>query len=224
MYINPIRFTDAPIQFRGKKDGKNKIRNTNTQSDKIKQKKSNIDTYMLGFMAATCALAFFISAALNQSKLKAKEDDKQVSTRDLANMAIKDAAEGNLWLASPKEINKSIAESEKYSKEKLDGVRTSSMLINFLNSDSKQLQYHAYNVFANLEHDKMVGILIPYLQDRNLKVDGMDGSNIRGQIFRILAEKGTKDDIRLIQQYLSPKDEWYKIAGRTVVKIVKRDE
>ncbi len=192
--------------------------NNKQQSDRFEKQKSNTkpEKIFTAIIIPAAVLAIgVLTLALTQ---KEKTPEPQTS----AHKALKDASNGIFWLKSKEEISKSIKISQTLSREKLDGKRTGDMLLDFLNSDVRQFQYHAYNVFTNIEHDKMTAILKPYLEDRNLQFHGHDSTNLRAQIFSILKEKGTGKDIELLQPYLNPKDEWYKLARESLDAIAKR--
>ena len=170
----------------------------------------------------TSCLALTAAAALFWLTISGQKTSPEAHVELLAKRARKDASKGKFWIKPKTEIEKSIKKSHILSREKLDGKRTGEMLTDFLNSDVRQFQYHAHKVFTTIEHDKMINILKPYLEDRTLTFHYDDGHNLRGQIFSILEEKGTSKDIPLIQQYLNPQDEWFKLAENTLNAIVRR--
>lgn len=215
MLISELKYTTialAPVIYDNQKLPQKLLQNSNKLKQEPNTKKiSPLNIFLI--TATTMLTAVGIKSAITKPK-------KDVET--IAQKALSDAANGNFYIKSPEERYKSLYNSLQYKNEKLDGTRTSQMLIDFLNSDVSNFQHHAYNIFSEMEHDKAITILKPFLENRNLKFNRDRGTNLRAQIFKLIAEKGTSKDIELIQQYLNPEDEWYKPAKNALNKIVER--
>lgn len=214
MLINRLRYTTPFIYAISLCENRKPINKFIELPDDKFEKQSSNKSKALGFSAIILASLTGLGTLLMNKK--------HPDVISIAQKALQDASNGKFIIKSEKEINKSIENSKRYYGEKLDGKRTTENLIYCLNDDAPGLQYHAYQVFSNLEHKKMITILKPYLENRNLEFDKESTNNLRGQVFNLLRDRGTAQEIDIIQQYLNPKDEWYKFAKIALDAIVKR--